>query len=389
MSDIDFDELDREVKKLVNTNEPQDAAENISVTSSQAEHNEILDDTHSFAEADINDNTEEKHEDADTSMMSDQKSAKPRGRFMDVVHPSSDMAGDQGLGARLTSQGERKSLTPMHTEQVQAAQDDTNDNNGSVREVQSTDMPDPIDVHESQSSANVEKMPDSSDKESEAKELDMPSSAFLADAQVEKRPLGQHSDSPDKDEDTSEKETPATQTDEPAGNEVDNIAQKAIDEANGKTDDAADASSIDTNVPLPPELEKDLVAIEAGESPDEILSGTVESDEEKQDNQTETTDAAQKEDGDAAADKKTDTTTSLLSSGSIPQQYKIAMQQKANGETGKQLFDAEHYTTTPAKAAKKGASTFATIMQWFFIVVGVLLLGAVIGAGLYTFVSNQ
>lgn len=384
MSDIDFDELDREVKKLVTNDSSQDdAPESAEINNA---HDENTTDEISPTSLESSD-TELSKSDEDTTT-DDQKSTKPRGRFMDVVHPSSDMAaGDEELGARLTSQNERKSLTPVH--EVEEVKRDLPEAETKQPPKDGADMPDPIDFHE-QKNAQDGDMQNADEVEKPA-ELDMPSSAFLADAKVEKRPLGQHSESGMTDA-SKEGESDEKKDDAPVGNAVDDIAQKAIDEANGKTEEDKDKTApVEENVPLPPELEKDLVAIEAGQSPDEILSGTSDENEE-----VEKPDAAEqnspedKNDDTDNDDTKSDShTAAILSSGSIPQQYKIALQQKTGDESAKQLFAAEHYTTTPTKAAKKGASTFATVMQWFFIVVGVLLLGAVIGAGLYTFVSNQ
>lgn len=386
MSDIDFDELDREVKKLVNTDDPQVEKDTFSDVSSVDTEKENSTSTTLSSEAG---NGTDK---TDTETIDEQKPAKPRGRFMDVVHPSSDMAaGDEELGARLTSQNDRKSLTPVHEAEDVRSEEDESLNDGLTADP--TSLP---DLHEEEKK-DTDKTEDTSEtpaEVSEPTELDVPSSAFLADAKVEKRPLGQHSDAAVDAATDKTDSGPDTQKAPSYVSAVDDIAQKAIDEANGKTDDGEEKPPVEENVPLPPELEKDLVAIEAGESPDDILSGTLEDGEAKKEEATESKDESDDKEVD---DKKEDdkalksdsATTSLLSSGSIPQQYKIAMQQKTGDSETKQLFAAEHYTTTPAKSAKKGASTFATIMQWFFIVVGVLLLGAVIGAGLYTFVSNQ
>lgn len=406
MSDIDFDELDREVNKLVNQSDGEQETPN---EPTAVDSPRVVDDSTKQVQ--------------DESHDGPQLSTKPRGRFMDVVHPSSDMSTSEEVPTSLTPSSERKSLSPLSlqdsdTASQSASDDDTsksdvntapesthvNQDHQVVKPQDTTDMPDPIEVHEALRAKSTDEKEadtterhnskdDQKDEDDDNASIDQPSSAFLADAQVEKRPLGKFSEEPSGD--GVSKDDPVSKT-----------AQAAIDQANGKdisegqTEDSPPEEPI---LPLPPELEKDLVAIEAGESPDDILSGddVIKSQdmEESSNEAAANTDTVEKDksndkkigasDGSQEADDKAAATT-LLASGSIPQQYKIALQQKVEGsDDPKQLFAAEHHATGPSRQAGKQHSKAAAFLQWVLIVVGVLLLGATIGAGLYVFVSNQ
>lgn len=404
MSDIDFDELDREVSKLVGNSKPDNQP---------SEPTETKEDAGQAVE------THEAPPVENTSPMIGQSAVdegeydstiaiKPRGRFMDMVHPSSDMAKEGAAVSQLSAGTERQSITPLSDsdslqgnlsgDDMKSDIDDTSSkkeelvtasHEGGDREepTSPTDMPDPIDVHESLSDTDLRIENETPDEQEVKPDVDttpdMPvvgvkSDAgtpeigpFVADAKEEKRPLGQFSDTVEPEKSESDKE-------------IDKIlSQEDNGEAEGDKPDTVQYN-------LPPELEKDLVAIEAGESPDEILSSVEDKDDtEKTEKKEEKTEEDSVKDDDISK-KLDDTSAALLASGSIPQQYKIAIKEKAGikDDDNSQLFKAEHYETSPAKKSHH-KSKVASVLQWFFIIVGIILLGSTIGFAVFRFVSSQ
>ena len=359
MSDIDFDELDREVSKLVGDTDPS----TISV-STKSKPNET---------------TTENTTDTSTD---DVTAVTRRGRFMDVMHPSSDMATKEETSAasQLSDGAQRQTLEPIEDIQAQPEQNDSELLKSETPQdmPHPTDMPDPIDVHENRQQAeelqNSVLQVETVEPEQQPSIVDEtpPNDLFVTDAKVEKRPLGQFSN-------------------------VDTNPPGVTPEA-GSTTDEDDTASF-AQYSLPPELEKDLVAIEAGKSPDDILSAEEtkqESDDENnnitpQAEQTDTLESEPNSGADTQPDRQiSESSAALLASGSIPQQYKLAIKEKAGikDETSSQLFQAEHYDKSPGKASKHKSKATSAIM-WVFIVIGILLLGGVIGYAVFGFVSSQ
>lgn len=352
MSDIDFDELDREVSKLVGDTD----SSTVPVTVTPKEEVVTGDATDDIA------------------------TVTRRGRFMDVMHPSSDMATKEEASAasQLSDGAERQTIEPIDTIEPESAHVETEEQ----PKLYSTDMPDPIDVHESrqqvetpQEDSYQSELVDSSEPDTPTNTIDnvAPNDPFVVDAKVEKRPLGQFSDDTSLVEEAPSPEPTVTQDDNP-----DNIATNS------------------TQYSLPPELEKDLVAIEAGKSPDDILSADDVTNNDSQEDDLTISEEGQlgKEEEskeDAPSDRQlSESSAALLASGSIPQQYKLAIKEKAGikDDTSSQLFQAEHYDTSPGKATKHKSKATSALM-WFFIVVGILLLGGVIGYAVFGFVSSQ
>lgn len=139
------------------------------------------------------------------------------GRFMDVVHPSSDMRPASSQPVTPDKEPVGKTIEP------------------SKPEIKEMLMPDPIDVHEKQ--VATEK-PEVATEPPVVEEVPAPAeSPFLADAKVEKRPLGAFS------------ETPAPE-------EVPMFEHP--DESNDHIED----HPIETDTHLPAELQKDVLRIE-------------------------------------------------------------------------------------------------------------------------------
>lgn len=159
MHDIDFDELDKAVNSVTNPkmDEPKAASDTdsvgVKVTPPAA-----------------------KREEPSTSA-AQRSPERSQGRFMDMVHPASDMRSKAGgvpeRPERDRSQVPERSSTPERSEEP-AGPD------------RSFEWPDPIDMKGTHSEANEEKV-----EEPAPKPLESP---FLNDTKVEKRPLGAFSD---------------------------------------------------------------------------------------------------------------------------------------------------------------------------------------------------
>jgi hypothetical protein len=211
--------------------------------------------------------------------------ARRGGRFMDVVHPSSDMKGIVKPAALQSRQGltiepaspttpvapaaPRTSTAPeeeKHSD-TSVAQDDT----ARSTEAPSTDWPDPLDMNsfdaepETANVAEAVAVPAPSvslpvEEDEDEAELQPLVSPFLPDAKVEKRPLGGAPvEEVPVEAATEPTEEPSTEEKEPSRTP----AVSAVDET--ATEDASEQLPADPTTieqPLPPELQSDLMAIE-------------------------------------------------------------------------------------------------------------------------------
>ncbi len=359
MSDIDFDELDRAVSKYVGTASSSNN-EDASVQASSEE-----------ATIPVSSQSQNQNQVNDTNPP---QNALPKrrsaGRFMDVVHPSSDMGAPKSVNTTPKNEslesGERKTLQPLHTD-LKSSNDSSpevekkNPEKTPEPQVDHHEWPDPLDMHQEQNDNETEENPSTPNAPVPEAPL------FLPDAKVEKRPLG----GPIKQDQIQQNDVDTLQT-EPLEN------KKGLDEPTSYEPD------------LPPELEKDLVAIEAGEAPEMPLEKQVDVDEVPEESHIpehlEKDVPEEKE-----TDSKSDTPTSgLLASGSIPQQYKKSTPQ---GEAPSQaehpaFLNADHYEKSPASSPSKHKSKAGAVFQWIFIILGLLLLGGTLGAAFFVFVNR-
>ena len=247
------------------------------------------------------------------------RQVKPAGRFMDVMHPSSDMRPTP----RPAAPAAPLAATPEPVKPAEPAAPTP------VQETSSFIQPDPLDFHKFSmpeeapaptAEASVEK-PAAPAPASETPPEQPLTTPFLADAKVEKRPLGAFSDTATK---------PETAEEAPADAPAELNTEKAKSEEG-----------------LPAELHQDLLSIEASEPP---LSPS--------EPEAETTDE------------------SAPPVPSIVQQY----QEKPNSNTAPTaaIYDTEPYHTPLIHAEKKHNGWM--IVVW---VVAIILVGAAIGAALY------
>lgn len=239
MTDLDFEELDRAVNSAMS---PKATKKNPSEDKASS----------------INNGAESKKEDkpsAESKITIEEKSdlrrneslkPKPRvnsrssGRFMDVVHPSSDMKSNI-----------------LRPESKQASSQSSTDKSTSSNPAPH-EMPDPLDIHE-----KIDDLKSTSE------------SPFLPNAKVEKRPLGAFSDT------QTQKESEEKVVNEGESIEKDSdLVQKAeLNEQEGVNDlfedDAPYEPNPETrNIHLPPELQKDILDVESDPTTDKLNIST-------------------------------------------------------------------------------------------------------------------
>jgi len=365
MKDIDFDELDKAVSSVLEGNSPTPAAAPTSPAPVPVQ-------TSSSSPAPIDDQSSEVPISVSTPAPAIIP-APPRrsGRFMDVVHPSSDMKGDAKPSSErpIVTTGMR--IEPLSNNIVpedaapaqQAAQADAPtpeklpvslpvDPGSLVSTPDTTDeakWPDPLDVAVASTSYTGTQEPDSgapaevsSDGEvsvlagSEPVEqpTDAPKSPFITDAKVEKRPLGAFSDPSAQPAAAAEAATEST----------DVLTQPDVKPSD---DEQLPPQVTDkSDEPLPPELSSDLVSLEG----------------------TDQGDAAEPTTAPAVEAPSVPQVTV-----SIPQQYKEAARAEAADEHP--VFAAEDHAPLPV--TKKKSSP----LIWILLIV--LILAIVAGAGAY------
>lgn len=162
MTDIDFEELDKAVNSVINdsygdTSAPKDIQP------------EPIEQKENQESEEIKESETKKIVERPLPQLSSPRRFK--GRFMDVVHPSSDMRSNTPRTVSVEKAKEEEEEIKPSPEYNEPKKNDFGN------------MPDPIDVHE-QKNQEEEKIEDKSVE-----------SPFIADAKVEKRPLGAFSQS--------------------------------------------------------------------------------------------------------------------------------------------------------------------------------------------------
>ena len=229
MKDLDFDEIDRAVNSLV-TKKPNNISQPVPAPSSDSDLNNQV-------PAVI------------PPVLPPLSMRRTSGRFMDVVHPSSNMR-----PSILTEARPAKVETPVPQIKPKPPVSELPTTDSSFEKSDSKDWPDPIDFHESKQQVpqkNVDTEDDDIDKISNeiTKSLSkMPEesleSPFLSGAKVEKRPLGAFSN-----------ESPALNTENISKSELENEVNKK-----------QELSDEEISTPLPAELQNDVLKIEADSS---------------------------------------------------------------------------------------------------------------------------
>lgn len=310
--------------------------------------------------------------------------AKRRGRFMDVVHPSSDMKTSTLVVPS------RQGITVAAPSSV-TEPDQTVEPVKSEDEISKTDAawPDPLDMQSTTTGTTPTETDDTqTEEESSFTDSGEPlSSPFLPGAKVEKRPLG--GNQPETTE-LSDEMTRLNETDsahEPSSDELKEIISPVptddvseADEVNDTPDIAKSLELEEPAAPLPAELNSDLVAIEAGDAT------TLPIDEEPikpaaHDRTSPSMEAAPKVEApvtEAKEQSNPSSATPML--GSITQQYKE--QPSTGDETHASIYDTD---TDSEIAPLKHLTKKKTGWLYVVLIVLALLIGGGGGAAVYFF----
>lgn len=224
MTDIDFDELDRAVNSLIGAKPATDAPAPAPVA-----------DTSTSVQVTSEPSLQPVSSPAAVQPLAARRTS---GRFMDVVHPSSDMRTSTPAPAESTTpepQAPSALVTPTP----------------SASDAQPHDMPDPLDFH------GFEAPTPDADTKTDAPVSSTPlETPFIADAKVEKRPLGAFSAAA-----TTEVAPSVSLDTEPS---VQTPSEARVDAPVVEPEKKDEPADIDT--PLPAELGDDLLSIESNEN---------------------------------------------------------------------------------------------------------------------------
>jgi hypothetical protein len=395
MKDLDFDELDRAVNTLMGsvskTDEPKpdEETKTVSITPTlPTEASSMPKPTPPPAPSPV----------SPAPVSAAPAAARRGGRFMDVVHSSSDMKKDKPVSSPISRQGatiqptnpavvleEPKSVSepaPVAEPSVApSAPKETVETTSPVDTNSSThsDWPDPLEMSdfsktESTESVKPEKietpepvplLEESSETPAvapESEDLQPLSSPFLTDAKVEKRPLGG---------------TPITSEEAP---EPDHTPVVANPDNEGTIDDPKDQlppAVEETKKELPPEYQGDLVAIESGSVETVVPEPEKEEEAEAAEKKPEAPKPTKPDTHPAALlEAKTEDEPAATGPTSIAQQY------KEEPSTGDQhngaIYDTEAYHKPLSHPAKKKSGW--TVVVW---ILAILVVGAGAGAALY------
>lgn len=337
MKDIDFDELDRAVSSLMSdvpgvdsvTDEPVVDVDTPVVPIVQQPYPETP-----IAAVPVSSPTSELPHVIDSApSLPPPLAARRGGRFMDVVHPSSDM--------KTTSSGapSRQGMTVTPRSRPEVATETVSSLATALDSVQS--------YGDTQTAVAEEPPADLQPVVSVTEALPL-TSPFLADAKVEKRPLG------------GSAINDALAAELASESEFSTTPSQPVDESLTSKSDTQLAPVAEKPV-LPAELDSDLVAIESGESAETI----------------------QKQPNDEAGTPQliapsAGAPVSLLGAGSISQQY--TEQPNSGDASHAPMYDTEEAHHALAHPAKKKSGWLWVI--WILLIV---LLGAGAGAAVYFF----
>lgn len=381
MKELDFDELDRAVSSLMS-----DTAATTSPDSSEVPKEKTLDIPSSapatppasfdtLQPSVVKKAIEQPVDDDKVAVNTAPAIRRSSGRFMDVVHPSSDMKQPTQSTPQKPSSRQGVTISPIPSPLVvpsklpEIVADETPKAAESTHDSES-DWPDPLDISKpAEDDAHFDDLPADVVPEDKAPLT----SPFLSDAKVEKRPLGGAVPAVQE-----VSEVPETKV-EPSL-ETESVSQEQHIVADGASPESQNVSNpIDFAAPLPEELQQDLVAIESGEAesvakPEEPVV-VASSDRDKQPVQSTTRSTAEHPAKALIPDHFADENTPKGPS-SIAQQYKE--EPKTGDQTNGAIYDTEAYHKPLAHPAKKSSGWL-----WIVWIVLILAIGAGIGAALY------
>ena len=363
MTDIDFDELDKAVNSALGPRAVKVPEASAVIAASEAKTEKTAEEPKS---------TDSPRIEVKSRQTIISPAAKRSGRFMDMVHPSSDMAQEKEKAA---APAPRVKIEP--TENAPKPQDDavkpeelakvedsapeaiepvetaTPDEPSQTHDIV---YPDPLDV------AQIETPKEDEDDEVSTSKIEVPvvpgpvvagETPFLPDAKVEKRPLG----------------GPAP--------ELATVDESAPDLATQESDE-----QLPPEADLPPALQSEVVAVESDDLPEEEETDVSDKEAEPAEPKKEAAKPveAKPEKVEPKEVKKPEASTSGLNS-SIPQQYHSVAE--AADETPRPVFDTDQYHQ-PLIAAHSGKKSGPWL--FIFLILALLLVGA--GLGYFAYVSG-
>jgi hypothetical protein len=341
VKDLDFDELDRAVNSMITGNSGSGSGGDTGAGQSKPEPDATSPDSPKAVTP------------SDAPKLSVTQSLAGRrstGRFMDVIHPSSDMRGTLNMPERTPAPISSSSTPKLDIVTGNKPTPVTNDNqpvspNNTVVEQQTAENGVADAPEKPDSDSDIEQISNDISKALGQGVEEPQSSPFVSGAKIEKRPLGAFST--DLTENANTEPTPQADA-------IDNISrQEPV------------LQHVDSRG-LPPELQKDLLMIEADSK--ELL-----------------------EEPDYAAVMPTDSANSdqlkapepaavsrPVESTSIAQQYQE--QPSTSNQTTNAIYDNNAYQKALLHPAKKKSG-----WMWVLWIVVLLVVGAVAGAAVYIF----
>jgi hypothetical protein len=323
MKDLDFDELDRAVNSLISGDASTGGSESSNGSNGSSSVANIATNQPDVLPA---------------SRLSAPAVRRSGGRFMDVVHPSSNMRSSE---PKVSRQG--MTVQPL--------------SNSSVTGLESPNQADEPSSTPNQKSSNKNESASNLSSEqntvgSTEQKDDMLESPFLPDARVEKRPLGTFSSNdtslPEKAETVAvQEDNLATKTNESSQNTESSIESTADDLF-------AENKKKQNVVPLPRELQSDLLSVESNVVEDK------------------------KENPKSDLDAQTESSSQPTAVISIPQQYQE--QPSTSDQQSSPIYDVVNHHQPIAHPAKKKHS-----LTWLWILLVIVIIGGGIGVAIYLF----
>lgn len=357
MKELDFDELDRAVNSLMpsvtNTDTPvDDSIKTLTIPSSTPSTDTPIPTRPASPVP------------SRPTASSTPPAARRGGRFMDVVHPSSDMKPETGRPAAVSRQGvtiapSTSTTVPEEPIGVPEAQPPKVVEQAPLPAAEPTHMasewPDPLDVagfkHEPEVKPKVETEQPKPDNVSKDEEVAPLTSPFLPDTKVEKRPLG----------------GPVI-----VGDSIEPMGSPGLGKQDLSVDDPSDqlpAAPDKVAVQMPEELQENLVAIESGAASKELPTDISSAD-------TKPEPAEEPAPAPTPAPQQKEENSPPVGPVSIPQQYR---EEPNTGEAENgSIYDTDTYHQPLAHPGKKKSGWL-----WVVWIILILLVGAGAGAALY------
>ncbi len=396
MKDIDFDELDRAVGSVLGADNKADDASKTDTPATAVATVSPKPPTISEPAATEPDNAVEqpKVNEEEKSVVTPEikpsvSPARKRGQFLDMVHPSADMRKAPKMQATA-----RKTLAPLNavvapeepvskpatevevpsvdavvpepaTPDVIASQESSQNPAPANQETPKEEWPDPLDFAKESAEVSATAQEPTLLDNAEPTVVEASQTPFVADAKVDKRPLGAFASHDEASTEALVESSDDTLEFNPEVNSIESTGvPQAEDEATGLTGEvpAVEALSEDSPV-VPPSASEADSTVETGSLPDEVTPAEQEA----------------KPELSKVEETKVETPAPVApvasQTPSIPQQYKTAEAPKEDNDAHP-LFDTEEYHQPLLADGKKKSSKIILIIVMLVIL---LALGGALG----------